>query len=351
MRAVLSVWVVAVAFGGCGDSATAPDAEDVAVLDSLSGTDASAVPEDVELSPSDASTGDQNDAPELDVQPPQGPLGYEACSEATRTGGFQVTLAEEYTAVSGLVLNGIVPGNVPEEVQVEGSCRLLRARSLYCDPGCVPGETCGDQGACVPYPESISVGTVTVDGLKEPLSMDAKWGNNYTNPGSMVHPGYVPGAELSLAADGGDYEAFVLRGVGVEALSVPNATMTVVAGEPLNLSWSPAAVDGPAKVHIELNLNNHGATSAWISCDVDDTGSFGVSASLLDALQQIGVSGFPSLSLARRSSDHTTISVGCVEFIVASSRDVAVEIEGVKSCTSDQQCPPGQSCGVDLACH
>jgi len=104
-------------------------------------------------------------------------------------------------------------------------------------------------------------------------------------------------------------------------------------------------------VHVELNLNNHGSTSAWLTCDVPDTGSYALPAEVLEALYAIGVSGFPSLALSRRSADTATIALGCIDLTVLSEVSVSVEIDGIVSCTQDNQCPPGQSCGVDLACH
>ena len=283
---------------------------------------------------------------------PLPPLVYAPCDVSERVGGFRVTLADAYTGVDGYVLDGVVPSTVPEEVQREGDCRLLRAVSLYCEPPCVPGETCGFDGACIGYPERRSVGLVTLTGLLDELVMEAKWGNTYTNPSSMTHPGYVPGAEIELDAEGGAFEPFRLGGVGVEPLSIaPELSVVVAIGQAIELTWLPPSVDGPVKVHIELNVNNHGATSAWIACDVEDSGAFTLSASLLDALHAIGVSGFPSLSMSRRSVDSTPISPGCVDFMVVSEQSVPVEIEGLTSCTTDAQCPPGQRCGAELACR
>ncbi|MDP6945307.1 MAG: hypothetical protein QF464_14260 [Myxococcota bacterium] len=325
---------------GCGDTTSTSPAADA------SGGEA-----DVSVAADVAVAADVTLIADVDAEP-VAPLVYAPCSEAERVGGFRITLADDYTGVDGHVLDGIVPANVPDEVQVDGACRLLRAVSLYCDPACVPGETCGAQGACIPYPERSSVGLVTITGLVDALSMEAKWGNNYTNPGSMAHPGYEAAADIALTAEGGDFEAFSLRGFGVEALVPSGASEVVIeAGESIDLSWTPPTVDGPVKVHLELNLNNHGSTSAWIACDVGDTGSFTVPATLLDALYAIGVSGFPSLVMSRRSVDSVTISPGCVDLVVVSEQDVSVEIDGITSCTSDQQCPPQQTCGADLACH
>ena len=278
------------------------------------------------------------------------PLTYTPCSLAEGVGGFTITLAEDYTGVSGQVLGGVVPKDVATVAVEAAECRLLEAPILFCDPPCVPGEACDKDGSCITYPESHSVGLVQVSGLKSPLEMDAKWGNHYTNPGTMEHPGFEEGAELSLVAAGGDFEAFALQGVGVRAMEALASTVTVRADEELELTWKPANDPGPTRIRIEMNINNHGANTAWISCDVEDTGSFAVSAELVSELFEKGVSGFPSIDLTRRSADSVTIGAGCVEFIVASTTGLSVDVEGVKSCTNDGQCPQGESCGVDLQC-
>jgi len=278
---------------------------------------------------------------------------YAPCTLDTRVGGFVVTLAEEYTGINGQVLGGVVPVNIPELIAEEGDCKLLKSRNLFCDPGCVPGETCGEEGTCIPYPEALSVGSVTVTGLKTTETMEAKWGNHYTNTGSLEHPAFETSASLHLSATGGEIEAFGLYGVGVSPLIISLESKQVSAsnGTGITLQWEAGPTEEGIRVQIELNINNHGSTNAWIACEVEDTGGFEISAELLSALYDFGVSGFPSLSLTRRSADSVELSIGCVEFFVESEAAVAIEFEGVTSCTSDNQCPPGQSCGVDLQCH
>jgi len=284
---------------------------------------------------------------------PEENWSYAPCTLDTRVGGFVVTLAEEYTGINGQVLGGVVPVNIPELMAEEGDCKLLKSRNLFCDPGCVPGETCGEEGACIPYPEALSVGSVTVTGLKTTETMEAKWGNHYTNTGSLEHPAFETSASLQLSATGGDIEAFGLQGIGVSPLVISPGSKQVSAsnGAGIALAWESGPSEEEVRIQIKLNINNHGSTNAWIACDVEDTGNFEISASLLSALYDFGVSGFPSLGLTRQSADSANLSIGCVEFLVTAEAVVTIEFEGVTSCTSDNQCPPGQSCGVDLQCH
>ncbi len=279
------------------------------------------------------------------------PISYEPCAAAARVGGFQLLLAATYTGVNGQVLDGVVPANLPEVAATEGPCALLKARSLFCDPPCAGGETCGEQ-ACIAYPESHSVGSVVVSGLQVDLTMESKWGDHYTNPDPLPHPGFVPGAVITFAAAGGDYQPFSLRAVGIAPLDVPSprGRVLIAEGEATDLAWTPGPAEEAVKLRVEVNINNHGASSAWISCDVEDTGDFSLPASLMTRLFALGVSGFPTVTLSRRSAGAAEISPGCVDLVVSSDVDLVVEVEGVTSCTSDAQCPAGQTCGLTLSC-
>lgn len=305
-----------------------------------------------EASPEAGDTSLHDLSPEVHGDAVSEPLAYIPCDREQRIGGFTFTLAQDYSGFSGQVMDGVVPANVPTVAAVEGDCLLLRARQLFCDPPCVPGETCGTAGSCLPYPESISVGEVDVGGLIEPFAVAAKWGNHYNNPGTMPHPGYEAGSEITLSAAGDTLEAFQLQGVGVSSLDLlgTSGQVDVAPGGDVNVAWVPGPVTAGVRVHIEMNINNHGSTSAWIACDVLDTGEYAIPATLVDALFDAGVSGFPSLEIARQSIDATVLSLGCVDFKVTSSRNLQVNLLGVQSCTKDSECPNGQVCTVELMC-
>ena len=56
----------------------------------------------------------------------------------------------------------------------------------------------------------------------------------------------------------------------------------------------------------------------YISCDVPDTGTATVPASLLTTLRARGSRAFPFVALSRRTVDSTAVGPGCVEFAVES---------------------------------
>jgi len=83
---------------------------------------------------------------------------------------------------------------------------------------------------------------------------------------------------------------------------------------------------------------------------VSDAGSFSIPAALATELYKLGMSGFPTITITRRTADSTTITPGCIQFSVSSSLELEVSIVGLVSCIKDTECPTGQVCKVDLTC-
>ena len=139
-----------------------------------------------------------------------------------------------------------------------------------------------------------------------------------------------------------------LRAWGVSPLAgVPNP-IAVRAGEGVALSWQPPEDAGPARVHLELNVNHHGSTSNWIECDVEDTGSAQLPVALVDGLLERGRSGYPTLTVSRRSVSSAQIEPGCVELGVRSHRQTPLTVAGHTPCDSPDDCPEGQTCDLKI---
>jgi len=280
-----------------------------------------------------------------------GPSGS-ACEASAHVGYFEVRLADGYTAVQGQVSDGVTPFLVPEVVGTDGPCRHLEPPDLFCDPACDPGTTCDESGNCIPIPSNVSVGVVTVTGLKSPVEMTARAPVfYYTNTGTLEHPGFDEGDHIHLSAGGeGDVAAFTLAGRGIAVLVMPEEAVPLTTDEPAVLSWTPPGQDGLGSVHVNLNIAQHGGTPGWIECEVPDTGNFTIPVGLTNSLLSQAYSGFPSVTITRRSADATNISAGCVDFFVESHVTLAIEIPGLISCSGPDDCPPGQTCLPDLTC-
>jgi len=298
-----------------------------------------------------AACGDDSAGHGFDAGADAGVLQYRACEEHSRVGSFDVDLAAKYTGVQGQVFDGVVPSNVLSTLASEGGCRHARAPVLFCDPACVSGETCDADGQCIPYPVAQDVGTVEITGLLAPVEMEAlPPGNFYTNSGSLPHPGFEAGADIALHAEGGVYEPFDLRGFGVDALAVEAKEVVVEAGVAVTLLWTPPTHPGPMRLRIALIVNGHGSIGSRIECEAEDTGVFVIPEALVTQLVNDGLSGFPTLSLSRTTSDTASIASGCVEFRVQSALVLPVSIPGLVSCSDNEDCAPPQTCQSDLTC-
>lgn len=279
-------------------------------------------------------------------------LSYAPCPADEIAGGFRIQLAAQYTGVNGSVRNGTVPSDVPEVVSEDGACRLLAQRVLFCDPTCGASETCADDGNCIPYPTNQQVGVVSVTGLNGELTMQPGATGSYTNPAmpALPHPGFDEGAAITLIAEGGDLDAFTLQGEGVAALAVSEEPLVATMGEPLTLTWNSGSASDAVHVSVKIEFNRHGGTPSWVECDMEDTGTFSVPASIIDALLGLEISGWPTVTLTRRSVDSTDLSVGCVELQVFSQVVRELEVAGLQSCDDDHPCPGDQECPVNLIC-
>ncbi|MEZ4471161.1 MAG: hypothetical protein R3F60_10250 [bacterium] len=156
------------------------------------------------------------------------------------------------------------------------------------------GTSCGEGGACVPQPQAVSVGDVSVAGLLGPVAMTASAGLVLHLPGQPAAPG-LRGRRRHRAGRHRHRGRRRLHPAGPGRRSPGRGRCRGGAGggEPFALRWQAAADGRAGRVHVDLNIANHGGTPARIECTVDDTGAFTVPQALTDALLALGASGFP----------------------------------------------------------
>lgn len=302
-----------------------------------------------------AGCGGDPSAPAADPGADDGtPLGYQPCPTGQRVGSFIIDLTDEYTSVGGKVFDAVAPRDMPVQVSSLGDCTLFTTPVMQCNPGCdASTQVCGPDNQCLPQPEARDLGKVTVRGLLVPLELEPnRVTKAYTNPASaqLPQPGFEPGARLRLSTSGGDYAPLALRGWGVSLLQGVTNPIPVQAKQDVPVRWQPPDDPGPARVHLNLNINHHGSSTNWIECDVPDTGAASVPAGLVDALLARGQSGFPTLTVTRRSASSTQIEPGCVELLVSSESVSDVELDNFQSCSRAADCAAGQSCGPEFYC-
>lgn len=275
-----------------------------------------------------------------------GPV-YEPCEEAESLLGFEVELEPEYSNVTGQVFDK--PNPLPRLVIDEvGDCRLLEALKFECEPGCPTGETCVDGKTCVASASAVDVGTVEIEGLSAEVSMTPGPAKDYRFGGDLPHPAFTPGAHVRLSTDGD--EPLVFDVLGVADFELLNDEIPVAADAPVSLRW--AAPDVPSGgIHVELDIGHHGGSPARIECEVEDDGELEIPASLVSQLFDYGVAGFPAVIITRSSVASVEVDAGCIEFsAIADPLEMEVSIDGVVSCSRDEDCPAGQTCTAGLLC-
>lgn len=288
----------------------------------------------------DTSTSAVDDAAALD-------LPYAPCAPEAGVGEFSIDLGPDFTSAQGKVLDAVLTDLLPVVQAQAGACQLLTKPTHLCDPACpVATQTCGAGNQCVDLPSPRDVGAVTLDGLLVPVQMTPNrvTGNYHPNGGPLPYPAYRAGAGLKLRASGGDYDAFELGGWGVSALELTTDPVLVNAGAATQLSWKVPKQVGPARVQVGLHLDNHGSSNAWIECDVADEGTAEIPATLIDGLLGLGRSGFPTVTVTRRTATSTGMDLGCVQMLVTSTVTAGVSVAGLVSCNDSSMCPSGQTC-------
>ena len=244
--------------------------------------------------------------------------------------------------------DGVVPITVLETIGEGGGCLLLRRNNPFCDPPCQPGTTCDFDGACIPYPNNHNIGTVSVTGLVQPVSIEPVMPTFDYYDTTLMHPAFAPGAAIVLKTTGGDYAGFTLRGAGLAMIEPTSAELVMKKGQPLAIGWTPGPGTGAGQVRVELLIDQHGNTPVRVVCEGEDTGMLAVPAEIVTELIGFGISGFPSAQYYRQTVDSLELEPGCVDFTVHTHRQTLLSVEGHVPCNKPADCPDGLVCDIKI---
>ena len=175
--------------------------------------------------------------------------------------------------------------------------------------------------------------------------------NNYQPPvgTQLAFPAFAAGDGITFVASGTkSVSAFAVTAKGISPLQVANESIEL-AGEQVLLEWTPSG-QTEATISVAFDISYHGGTRGKVECECPDTGLLEVSASLLEQLKALGISGFPKIEIARRTIGSTDPPAQ-VDLVVESTVTKILEIPGVISCNGNGDCPGGQSCRPDLRCQ
>jgi hypothetical protein len=166
----------------------------------------------------------------------------------------------------------------------------------------------------------------------------------------ILNPPCAEGAEIQVATSGGDFAPFAVLAAGISPLELLGADpIAMQRDQPLQLTWIPRGAAGVSRIGVRVDISHHGGTTGQIACDVDDTGSLAIAASLVNQLMDLGTAGFPTVLLTRRATGSAPAPAQ-VTLDVVSNVERALSIPGVVSCNTLADCPTDQTCLSSQQC-
>jgi len=183
-------------------------------------------------------------------------------------------------------------------------------------------------GHCEPLPEHFSAGTVTIEGLKLPISMEPDEMDRYIaaklpNPDDL----FDKGDAITATTSGGDLNPMTFQAAGVAPLDVVDSVAEISSGSgPAVISWVPADPESRVQVYLAVGSHDPNPLAAAILCDVPDSqGQVEVDQGLLAQLQELACKGqwMQKCSRITRYSRHVkTIGGKEVELFVGSAHNI-----------------------------
>jgi hypothetical protein len=234
----------------------------------------------------------------------------------------------------GLVMAGPAPGFHTTLLE-DDHCRYGYYVPTTCEPACEDA-FCVD-GDCVAWPEGLSAGTVTLEGLGGPISLEMteSWPGRYFESVELELGSWGAGSELRVTASGDAFPALELRALGVETTVTPIAESGVIwdHDEAVHIVWEAGEQDG-ACVGLQLYTMayGHGTPVANVlECVVEDTGGFTVPDDFVQLFPEWDTPGVcvgndcPYSELRRFTRSAVETTAGVAELVVLSEEGFALK--------------------------
>jgi hypothetical protein len=283
-----------------------------------------------------------------------------------KLGTFRLELKGPADNMAGMtqLIGKVADAPAPEAIAYvttasEKECRLIEPRVPFCDPPCTGGSVCVSDRRCVGEPMARNVGTVKVTGLRSasgPVEitmtpMPPKYVYQPPIDVILAYPPAAEGGDIRLSASGADVPAFQIGAKSIAPLELTGPLpIPVESGRPLPVSWK-AGKAGVGRVQLVVDVSHHGGLKGKIECEVADSGSYSVPASLVTKLLALGLAGFPVVRVNRSAAGAASVSGGHVELNVIEEVERALSIPGVLSCFEDADCPAPKKCAPNLSCQ
>jgi hypothetical protein len=253
--------------------------------------------------------------------------------------------------VFGVINYGPEPATIAwHMIDQSGDCTLFEPEAPFCETPCGGRAACTADDQCTPYPSARSVGVVGLSLGSHQLRMTPVSGNYMPDKGVLPYPACDEGDEARLEAAGARYRAFTLTTSCIAPLAF-DAAIKLERERDLQISWASPGDPELARIEVKLDISHHGGAKGKLECDTQDDGELTIPSALIGRLIDLGVAGFPTIALTRRSRSSADEEPRGVSLSVLETVERPVEVPGIMSCTASEQCPAGQKCATNLTCQ
>ncbi len=240
----------------------------------------------------------------------------------------------------------------------EAGCQVLEPSIPFCEQDCETGMFCVEGNVCAADPPCFDLGTVTIQGLQTQdgeetvtlTSVVKQYQLNAQAQNNLVFPPFSEADLIRLEATGGDLEPFAIETTGVKPLDLLSDEVLLAPDQPTTLEWQPAQQQGNSRIEVRIDISHHGGQKGELFCDVEDTGSLEIPASLVTELINLGYAGYPTVDVTRRNTGSTSTTNGKIHLKISSTETRPVTIPGLVSCFESADCPTGQTCQDNMMC-
>jgi len=297
-----------------------PDAADTSDAEAPDVTDAADLPEPADLPPADDAGPDDGGG---EVTEPDPVWGFAGAIRLMQYMSYANGAVPQSSAIEITLQDAPHGRNHVVEAEA-GGCRFYRAVEIApCDPPCADdwSEYCSIDGQCLPYPQRVSAGTITVSGVAGgPYVLPVGEQDWYDTPQTPPEL-FTAGADLTVSAAGGAVPAFEAHVTGVAPMQAPiDGMLTLLDGADQGVSWTKAG-DG-STVELILQIGWHGAPpTAILWCTAPDAdGQITLPQAMIEAFPYFGGMGlFQHPCYLRRVSRAVVASHGGPIEVLAAS--------------------------------
>lgn len=188
-----------------------------------------------------------------------------------------------------------------------------------------------DQGHCEPLPNHFQVGTITIQGLEEAVSMEPDELERYLHVPQKPNDLFDNDDLIMATTQGGELPPLSFSARGVAPLELGNQVVSIRSDQPSVVAWTPADPDSRVQVYFAAGSHDPNPLGGAILCDVPDgDGQVEVDYSLFQKLWYLGCDGAWMIKcsrITRYTRDVQPAGDKEVELFVGSARNLMMVYE------------------------